>query len=79
MIMIYKITLILLALAGLIGSVAALYGVSTFSTLKRTEIANEARYQCTQSSRYEVTQKDGAIVWYPVEELYQKCLKEKGV
>jgi hypothetical protein len=50
-----------------------------FITLKQTELKNEAGFQCAQSSRYQVTQKDGTVVWYPVEELYNKCIKEKGL
>jgi len=47
-----------------------------FSELKEKQLANEARFQCAQSSRYQI--QDGvATVWYPVEELYLKCLKEK--
>jgi hypothetical protein len=62
----------------------ALFAVSVvvsfmFLSLKRQEVANEARFQCAQSSRYQVTQANGTVVWYPVEELNTKCLKEKGL
>ncbi len=53
--------------------------INKFSTLRAEEVANEARFQCAQSSRYQVTQPDGSIVWYPVSDLYSKCLVEKGI
>lgn len=54
-------------------------GINKFASLKQIEIENEARFQCAQSSRYEVQQSKGVTVWYPVPDLYKKCLTEKGI
>jgi hypothetical protein len=67
--------LILLGMIFLTGAI--LFAAVTFSDLKKKEIENLARFQCAESSRYTITGKDGAVVWYPVEDLYQKCLDEK--
>ncbi len=56
-----------------------LVATDKFVTLRAREIENEARFQCAQSSRYQVAQLDGVIVWYPVSDLYSKCLQEKGI
>ncbi len=49
-----------------------------FLTLQKRELVNTAKYQCATSSSYSV--KDGnATVSYPVTDLYDKCLKEKGI
>lgn len=60
---------------------AAVFFVATdkFAVLRKQEIENEARFQCAQSSRYQVTEATGVIVWYPVNDLYIKCLNEKGI
>ncbi len=48
--------------------------------IKEQEVKNEARFACAQSSRYQTTDKStGATVWYPVQDLYEKCLREKGL
>jgi len=52
---------------------------NSFIELKKVEIENEARFQCAQSSRYTATEKGGSVVWYPVEDIYQKCLQEKNI
>jgi len=54
-------------------------GINKFTDLKQKEIENEARLQCAQSSRYQVQQSDNVVVWYPVSDLYIKCLNEKGI
>lgn len=56
-----------------------LVATDKFATFRAREIENEARFQCAQSSRYQVTQPDGTTVWYPVSDLYIKCLNEKGI
>ena len=56
-----------------------LVATDKFATLREKEIENEARFQCAESSRYQVTDAGGAIVWYPVNDLYIKCLNEKGI
>jgi hypothetical protein len=56
-----------------------LVATDKFATLREKEIENEARFQCAESSRYQVTDASGAIVWYPVNDLYIKCLNEKGI
>ena len=60
--------------------VIGIFATTTFQTLKSQEITNEARYQCAQSSRYTVQDgENGPTVWYPVKEMYDNCLEEKGV
>ena len=54
-------------------------GINKFAALKQKEIENEARFQCAQSSRYQIQQSNDVIVWYPVNDLYIKCLNEKGM
>ncbi|KKR89724.1 MAG: hypothetical protein UU39_C0027G0003 [Candidatus Woesebacteria bacterium GW2011_GWD1_41_12] len=54
-------------------------GLNKFASLREIEIENEARFQCAESSRYQVTGADNVIVWYPVSDLYSKCLQEKGI
>jgi hypothetical protein len=54
------------------------FSTSTYQGLKQQEINNEARYQCAMSSRYETVEKE-VTVWYPVQELYEKCLDEKNI
>lgn len=66
-----------LFIAAAIGGVG-FFGVNQYSTLKQQELNNEARYQCALSSRYETVEED-VTVWYPVDELYKKCLSEKGI
>jgi len=69
--------LILLGMTFFAGAIV--FASVTFSDLKRTEIENLARFQCAESSRYTITEKDGTVVWYPVKDLYQKCLEEKHI
>lgn len=42
-------------------------------------IKNQAIDGCAQAYRYESTLSNGAIVSYPMTELYEKCLEQKGV
>lgn len=63
---------------------STIVGVSYFVvSIYRQSVANTARYQCAQSSRYSVTSVNPAgetiEVWYPVQDLYQQCLAEKGL
>lgn len=69
--------LILIGMIFLAGAIVFL--TITLAELKEVELVNEARFQCAQSSRYSTTEKDGATVWYPVQDLYQECLKEKNI
>ncbi len=55
------------------------YGVNKFAALKKIEIENQARFECAQSSRYQVQQDSVVTVWYPIADLYSKCLLEKGI
>lgn len=73
----FKSLLILLAVLSVI--ISLFYGIHTFSDLYAKQIENEARFQCAQSSRYIVNQADNTQVWYPVIEMYQNCLAEKGI
>ena len=50
-----------------------------FLSIKRMEAINTARFECAQSSRYQVATNPTTTVWYPVESLYTKCLVEKGI
>lgn len=63
---------------------ATIIGVSYFVVpLYRQSVTNTARYQCAQSSRYSVTSMSSTgetiEAWYPVQDLYQQCLAEKGL
>jgi len=63
-----------------LSAVAAAWVIADkYLSLKRTQVENEARYQCAVSSRYETKINENTTVWYSVEELYNKCLKEKGL
>jgi hypothetical protein len=53
--------------------------INRFSALRAQEVSDEARFQCAQSSRYQVQQSADVTVWYPVADLYSKCLVEKGI
>lgn len=67
--------LLALAIAGV-----GYLSITTYQELKTKELNNEARFQCAQSSRYQTTdEKTGVTVWYPEEQLYAKCLSEKGL
>lgn len=55
------------------------YAVTQYSSLKQQELENTARHQCAMRSRYETQDETGAFVSYPMEELYQQCLKELGI
>jgi len=65
--------LLILALAvGLVGM--------RYIAVKEREVKNAARFQCAQSSRYEATDgASGVTTWYPIKDLYEACLKEKGL
>lgn len=53
---------------------------STYREFKTQELENQVRFQCSQSSRYQTTDaKTGVVVWYPVAEMYAKCLSEQGI
>ncbi|GEM_PF-5633385 len=69
--------LILIGIFSLVGAIV--FAIIRFSELKEKEIENEAKFQCAQSSRYSITEEDGAAVWYPVQDLYKKCLEEKNI
>ncbi len=59
--------LVLLAVALWLG----LQKVNTFLKLK-------AMGDCALSSQYQTKDVNGAIVSYPVKQVYEQCLKEKG-
>ena len=73
-----KLIKIILTLSAATAVILAGYLGMQFLQLKKQEVANEARSGCAQSSRYQVQESKDVLVWYPIEELYQKCLKEKG-
>ncbi|MEW6509273.1 MAG: hypothetical protein AB1432_16195 [Bacteroidota bacterium] len=68
---------IILGLAAIAGVI--FYAVNVFSDLKKQELENLARFQCAQISRYTTTNPDGSEVWYPVEQVYKKCLEERKI
>ncbi|HRN96281.1 MAG TPA: hypothetical protein PLD54_02450 [Candidatus Levybacteria bacterium] len=74
-----KFAPILYIVTVIVGVAVAAYSALTYLDLKRWEIENEARFQCSQSSRYQVTQTNGITTWYPAAELYTACLREKGI
>lgn len=57
--------------------VAGLFSYA-FISQEKTNAINEAKYQCAMSVRYEVT-TDEATISYPPEDLYEKCLDDKGI
>ena len=69
---------IIFALAALGAVFVVAYSSYSFLTLKKQEMKNEAQFQCSQSSRYQTVDQSWATVWYPVKEMYDSCLKEKG-
>lgn len=77
-----KYNQIILTIAVLSGIFLGSYLGFNFLKQRKIEIINEARFQCSQSSRYETTVSESGkavIVSYPVNDLYLKCLKEKGL
>lgn len=71
-------TQLLYTIAVFAGVIVVGYFAIQYLSLKKTEVANEARFQCAQSSRYQ-TVKNDTTIWYPATELYKSCLKEKGL
>ena len=72
---IFKITIAIALIGHLI--VAAIFSFA-FINQSKANALNEAKYQCAMSVRYEVKTNDTTIS-YPPEDLYQKCLSEKGI
>lgn len=70
------LNLLLASVIFLIGII--IYSVFQFMDIQKIRFTNEARFQCANSSKYEVT-KDDTVVSYPIADLYEKCLKEAGV
>ena len=77
--MITKINLLLISISAAILAVSFAFFLFSLSNLKRQEVQNKARFECAQSSSYQVTLENDAIVSYPVADLYAKCLGEKGL
>jgi len=71
-------TQLLYTIAVIAGVIVVGYFALQYLGLKKKEVENEARFQCAQSSRYQ-TVKGDTTIWYPAEELYKSCLKEKGI
>lgn len=74
---------ITLNLSTLIAAVLFLAGCwlifSGWKEIKQTEIRNQAMFQCASISSYTTEDEAGATVSFPVEDVYAKCLDEKGV
>lgn len=61
--------------------IAAAFLAAVFLTLQRVDVYLELKAidDCAKISKYEVDNPDkGTRVWYPVENVYQDCLREKG-
>jgi hypothetical protein len=74
-----KVSKYSIAFSLLAGVIIAGYVGMRFLAIFDRQTTIQARASCAQSSRYQVTQADGAIVWYPVQDLYEACLAENGV
>ena len=72
---IFKIILSIALIGHLI--VAAIFSYA-FINQGKTNAVNEVKHQCAMSVRYEVTTDDTTIS-YPPEDLYQKCLLDRGI
>jgi len=72
---IFKITITILLIIGiiLIG-----YFANSFLVLEKQKAENQARYECAMANRYEVI-NDSTTISYPPKDLYENCLKEKGL
>lgn len=64
--------------AGLILAVIMGYFAFSFLSYKTKEVEEKAKYQCAQTHTYEAQNGDNTTS-YPADELYVKCLVEKGV
>lgn len=73
-----KVLLTILTLAIVAGTAVISYAALQVVTLKKTEVAHQAEFQCAMTMRYQVTQEDTTIS-YPAQELYETCLQEKGI
>lgn len=72
---IFKITTtVLLA----IGIILIGYFANSFLVLEKQKAENQAHYECAATNRYEVVTEDTTIS-YPPKDLYENCLKEKGL
>lgn len=72
---IFKIIVSLTCIAFIVVSTWFLNG---YISLQKQKLANDARYECAQSVRYEV-KTDKTSISYPPDNLYRKCLREKGL
>lgn len=75
---ILNITSILIVIAFGVGIYLAYTTATEYIALKKQEVENEARFQCANSSTYSVV-TDDVTVSYPVADLYDACLREKGM
>jgi hypothetical protein len=73
-----KILLNLLGVTGCLALIVLIYVGIKLIDIENKRVRNEAMYQCATSSKYEVVDGD-AIVSFPVKEVYEKCLAEKGI
>lgn len=76
---ILNITSILIVIAFGVGIYLAYTTATQFISLKKQEVENEARFQCANSSTYSVSTDETTTVSYPVADLYEACLREKGL
>lgn len=74
-----KISTLILAITGVLALGYAVVFTQQYLKIQKTKAENEARFQCAQSSRYEARQDETTTIWYPAEDLYKKCLSEKGL
>lgn len=73
-----KILLNLLGIAGILALGVLAYVGYSMLNIETQRARNEAMYQCALSSKYEVATAN-ATVSYPVKDVYQNCLSEKGI
>jgi len=65
----------------LLAAIAVILAVGIYAALERADkyLEFKARADCAAVSKHQVTiESDGVVVSYPVEDIYRKCLDEKG-
>lgn len=64
----------------IINSILIFVAIILFALLANTFIRNQAIDQCAKSSTYEKNLvSEDAKVTYPVIDIYEQCLKQKGI
>lgn len=63
--------MVIAAIVGFVAVFMALGRVDTYMKIKAMD-------DCAKSSRYEAQVQDGGKVSYPLSDMYESCLKDKG-